>query len=932
MRTWIAAAGLLWATSAAAEDAASANAKAEAILANSCVRCHGADSRKGGLDLSRLASSLEGGESGPAIEPGKPEESLLIEKVEGGEMPPKTPLKPEEVAILRAWVASGAAYSREPLAPPRAGADWWSLRPIAAVEPPKLDAASEAQVRTPVDSFILAKLQEAGLTPAPEADRAALIRRVSFDLVGLPPTPEEVAAFVADPDPLAYEKLVDRLLASPQYGERWGRHWLDVVRFGESEGYETNMPRPNAWPYRDYVIRSFNRDTPFPRFVAEQLAADALPPEPGDDWLTQAATGFLVGGTHDIVGNLAIEGMKQQRADDLDDIITATSTAFLGLTVNCARCHDHKFDPILQKDYYGMQAVFAGVNHASRQVEASDVEDRRARAAEVREEVAKVDLELDALEPLARLDADAPARPMVDPRRNVERFAPVKARMVRMTILATADPAEPCLDELEVYSAGDSPRNVALATAGGEASASSEYPGAAIHKIAHLNDGLHGNGHSWISQSTGRGLATVAWPEPVLIDRVVWGRDREGAYKDRLPAHYIIEAAEAPGTWRVVASSLDRAAYQPGSAETPAPAPADPEAAARREALRKRRAELAAELATLGDTIAVYAGMFTQPGPTHLLRRGDPMQPGDEVSPSAIAAVKPAIGWDASPGAPESERRLALARWIGDAANPLPARVMVNRLWHYHFGRGIVATPSDFGFNGAPPSHPELLDWLASRYIAEGWKLKPIHRLMVLSAAYRRSSRIDPAAREVDAQNRLLWRMTPRRLEAEAVRDAVLAASGQLDPRMGGPGYNIWEKNSNYVAIYKPRAELGPDAFRRMVYQFKPRSQQDPTFGSFDCPDAALVAPRRNTSTTALQALDLLNSGFVVQQSEAFARRIAAEAGPDPEKQVERGFALALARQPTAAERAAGAALIRSHGTPSFCRALYNANEFVYAP
>ncbi|MDG3006050.1 PSD1 and planctomycete cytochrome C domain-containing protein [Paludisphaera mucosa] len=931
MRIKFATAAMLLGASAATAGDAPASSKAEAVLANACVRCHGADSKKGGLDLSRRDATLKGGETGPAVEPGKPDESLLIEKVAGGEMPPKTPLKPDEVEALRAWVAAGATYGREPITPPRAGADWWSLRPITSPTPPPLDAGAAGQVRTPVDAFILAKLEEAGLTPAPEADRAALMRRVSLDLVGLPPTPEEVAAFVADADPLAYEKLVDRLLASPHYGERWGRHWLDVVRFGESEGYETNMPRANAWPYRDYVIRSFNRDTPFPRFVAEQLAADALPPSEGDDWLVQAATGFLVGGTHDIVGNATIEGMKQQRVDDLDDVITATGTAFLGLTVNCARCHDHKFDPILQKDYYGMQAVFAGVNHASRQVEAADVANRRARAALVREEVAKIDLELDQLEPLARLDADAPTRPMVDPRRNVERFAPVKARMVRMTILATGDPNQPCLDELEVYSAGPSPRNVALATAGGTASASSEYPGAAIHKIAHLNDGLHGNGRSWISQSPGRGVATVAWPEAVAIDRVVWGRDREGAYKDRLPIHYLIEAAEAPDSWRVVASSIDRAAFQPGAAEPPAPAlPA--EAAARRDALVKRRAELAAELAGLGDKISVYAGMFSQPGPTHLLRRGDPMQPTAEVPPSAIAAVKPGWAWDASPGAPEAERRLALARWIGDPANPLPARVMVNRLWHYHFGRGLVATPSDFGFNGAAPSHPELLDWLAARYIAEGWRLKPIHRLMVLSAAYRRSSRIDPKAREVDAQNRLLWRVTPRRLEAEAVRDAVLAASGQLDLIMGGPGYNIWEKNSNYVAIYRPRAELGPDAFRRMIYQFKPRSQQDPTFGSFDCPDAALVAPRRNTSTTALQALDLLNSRFVVQQSEAFARRIAAEAGPDPEKQVERGFALALARPPSAAERAAGSALIRSHGGPAFCRALYNANEFVYAP
>ncbi|WP_165066334.1 PSD1 and planctomycete cytochrome C domain-containing protein [Paludisphaera rhizosphaerae] len=897
---------------------------AASILSASCVRCHGGDAKKGGLDLSRRDSALAGGEGGPAIEPGKPDESPLIEKVASGEMPPKTPLKPEEVEILRSWVASGAAYGREPITPPRAGADWWSLRPIAAPVPPPLVAEDAARVCTPVDAFILAKLREAGLAMAPEADRASLIRRVSFDLIGLPPSPEDVAAFVADPDPLAYEKLVDRMLASPHYGERWARHWLDVVRFGESEGYETNMPRMNAWPYRDYVIRAFNRDTPFPRFVAEQLAADALPAGPDVDWLVRSATGFLVGGTHDIVGNATIEGMKQQRVDDLDDVITATGTAFLGLTVNCARCHDHKFDPITQKDYYALQAVFAGVNHGSRPILAPDVEERRERAAVVRKELAAVDLALDRFEPLARPEADAPSRPMVDPRRNVERFEPVKARMVRMTILATADPIEPCIDELEVYSAGDEPLNVALASNGGKASASSELPNVSIHKIVHLNDGVHGNARSWISHSPGRGVATVSWPEPVLIDRVVWGRDRLGSYRDRLPIHYIVEAAETADSWKVVATSMDRASYRPGA---PA-AKVAPEA----ESLRKRREELNAELAGLGETISVYAAMFAQPGPTHVLRRGDPMQPGGEVSPSAIAAVKPGWAWEGTPDATEAERRLALARWIGDPANPLPARVMVNRLWHYHFGRGIVATPGDFGFNGTAPSHPELLDWLASRYIAEGWRLKPIHRLIVLSAAYRQSSRIDSEAHAVDAQNRLLWRVTPRRLEAEAIRDAVLAASGLLDPKMGGPGYNIWERNSNYVAIYKPRVELGPDAFRRMVYQFKPRSRQDPTFGSFDCPDAALVAPRRNTSTTALQALDLLNSGFIVQQAEAFARRVAAEAGPDPERQAERGFMLALGRSPNPAERTAAAALIRSRGGPAFCRALYNANEFVYAP
>jgi hypothetical protein len=282
--------------------------------------------------------------------------------------------------------------------------------------------------------------------------------------------------------------------------------------------------------------------------------------------------------------------------------------------------------------------------------------------------------------------------------------------------------------------------------------------------------------------------------------------------------------------------------------------------------------------------------------------------------------------------APEAERRAALARWIADPANPLPARVMVNRVWQYHFGRGIVATPSDFGFNGAPPSHPELLDWLAGAYRAYDWRLKPIHRLIVLSSAYRQSSRLEPRAQAVDRDNCLLGRVSPRRLEAEAIRDAILATSGQLNTRMGGPGYNIWEKNTNYVAVYKPRAELGRDDFRRMVYQFKPRSQQDPTFGAFDCPDAALVAPRRNVSTTALQALNLLNSRFVVQQAGIFADRLQAEAGSDPGRQAERGFRLAFGRAPTPTERAAAARLIDSHGTAAFCRALYNANEFVYVP
>jgi len=930
--------------------------EASTLLANRCVSCHGPEQKKGGLDLSRRATALKGGKSGIVIVPGSPDESVLVDKIAEGEMPPKGALAPEQVRAVRAWIEAGAPYANEPIAVRRAGADWWSLLPIRQVSPPVWHdpsahresghrkppraAAPADWIKTPIDAFILAGLGASGLFPAPPADPATLIRRVTFDLIGLPPKPEDVAAFATavNTDPRAYEELVDKLLASPQYGERWGRHWLDVVRFGESQGYETNLPRAAAWPYRDYVIRAFNRDTPFPQFVIEQLAGATA----GSDWLTQAATGFLVGGTHDVVGNQTVEGMLQQRADDLDDIITATGTAFLGLTLQCARCHDHKFDPIAQTDYYGLQAIFAGVNHGEREVAAPDPDEHRRQAAAVTAELAQIELRLDAAEPIAQPLRRAPARPMADARRNVERFAPVPARMIRLTVLGTNDGLEPCLDEVEVYGAAPSssppatdrlaPVNIALAALGAKASAASELPNAAIHEIAYLNDGRVGNGRSWISRVPGKGSVTITWPQPATIDRVIWGRDREGVYGDRLATAYYLEAALEAGRWQLVASSLDRAPYLPRAAGEAASTAAGlaADVARERAELTARQAKLRARLTQLAPTFKVYAGAFRQPGPTHLLVRGDPSRKGPELRPAAVAAIHPALVLD--PHAPESNRRLALARWIADPANPLPARVMVNRVWHYHFGRGIVATPSDFGFNGAPPSHPELLDWLASLYIASGWRLKPIHRMILLSSAYRQSSRLDPLAQSIDRDNRLLWRMMSRRLEAESIRDAILATSGQLDTRMGGPGYNIWEPNTNYVAVYKPRDELGSDAFRRMVYQFKPRSQPDPTFGAFDCPDAALVAPRRNVSTTALQALNLLNSRFVVRQAAYLAHRLQADAGPDPARQADRGFRLAFGRASDSIERDAAVSLISSHGAAALCRALYNANEFVYVP
>ncbi|MGL4555849.1 MAG: DUF1553 domain-containing protein, partial [Gemmataceae bacterium] len=467
------------------------------------------------------------------------------------------------------------------------------------------------------------------------------------------------------------------------------------------------------------------------------------------------ATGFLVGGAFDQVkGDPALTA--QQRADELHDMIGTTGAAFLGLTAGCARCHDHKFDPIPQKDYYALKAVFEGVQHGERPI-----------AAGVR---------------------------VADARINEERFPAALAKAVRMTILATNSGSEPCLDEVEVYAGGKNVAPSATLTSSGD------YRGNPIHQLKHVNDGRYGNSASWISDTPGRGSVTLTFPEPVRIDRVVWGRDRDGVFADRVPTAYRFEVSE-PGGWRAVAEVRSSAAPM------------------------------------------IYAGRFTPPPVTRRLWRGEVGAPREAVAPAALSAVGPAMTLPAD--APERDRRVALARWVTDPAHPLTARVIVNRLWHHHFGTGLVATPSDFGVNGARPSHPELLDFLASELVASGWSLKHVHRLIVTSAAYRRSSAADVKAMSVDAGNRLLWRYPRRRLEAEPIRDAILSVSGALETRMGGPGFDLFEPLGNTgqgVKVYVARATFGPEQWRRMVYQTKPRMRLDDTFGAFDCPDAGLPA------------------------------------------------------------------------------------------
>jgi hypothetical protein len=711
-----------------------------------------------------------------------------------------------------------------------------------------------------------------------------------------------------------------------------------------------NTPRPNAWRYRDYVIGAFNEDKPYDQFVSEQLAGDTL----GAD----EATGFLVGGASDLVKSPDPVLTSNQRADELHDMVGTTGSAFLGLTVGCARCHDHKFDPIPQTDYYALKAVFAGVRHGDRRLTGTNTQSWDQEVKDQRQKLAEVEDALVEFEPLAQIGSvdTNRLRVPVNARLNIERFAPVAARRLRFTIAKTTG-AEPCIDELEAFSAAAPSRNVALASAGTKATASGVYPNSELHRIEHLNDGQYGNPHSWISNEAGQGWVELEFPETVTINKIIWGRDREQQYTDRLAVDYRIEVCVESNDWKMVASSADRQPFGAGTNATEAfslalLSPADGDRVRR---LLAERTQHETRLKELADVPMAYAGQFdAQPEPTYRLYRGDPMLPREIVAPGTLTAISLKAGSE-SAGADDSctdccasnsacslsleqQRRVALAKWIAAPANPLTARVLVNRLWLYHFGEGLVSTPSDFGVNGATPTHPELLDWLADELVnpkcdpaaAHPWSIKHLQFLMVTSAAYRQSGNSRKEGLIGDASSRYLWRFPPRRLDAEAIRDATLAVSGKLDLRMGGPGYSFFEPNDNYVRIYNPKQNYGSEDWRRTIYGTIVRQRPDGVFGAFDCPDAGQIAPKRARSTTPLQALNLANSRFIMQQAGFFAQRLEREAGHDVDAQVRRAFTLAFQRQADPVEVAAAEKFVREQSLKVFCRELFNCNEFVY--
>ena len=940
------------------------------LLVSRCLECHRGSEPKGGLDLSHRSSALQGGESGPALAPGDAASSLLLERVIADEMPPKHPLAAKEKTVLREWIEGGAVWGTDPIDPfrytsdHRAGYDWWALQPVAETEVPSgAEAVSSSGPQNAIDAFIFATRHEKGLRGSPPADRRTLIRRVSFDLLGLPPTADEVAAFGNDDAPDAYERLVDRLLASPAYGERWTRHWLDVARFGESQGFERDKLRSNSWRYRDWLIEAFNSDLPYDEFVRQQLAGDVLAP---DKAAARIATGFLVAGAYDEVGqsqqSAAMKAVVRQ--DELEDFVSVVGQTFLGLTINCARCHDHKFDPVTQKEYYQLTAALAGVRHG--QVEAID--DQIAAAAmnamkHIAARMRGIENRLAAIEDPVRkrllaertatIESTLPPKPIAawdfdtdfkDRLGNLH-GEPSKAARIEngglvldgSSFVATSPLGRDITEKtLEAWVLVPN-----LDQRGGGAISLQQTSGGVFDAIVfgerEPRRWMAGSNGFVRTQSFAGSEESAAARKPVHV-AIVYGKDgtitgyRNGQvygqpYQSNGPVTFKAGESQVifglrhspPGGNRFLTGTIDRAslydrALSPAEVAASAGTTSDyvpeseiiaslsSEEQLEREQLQFEREQLQSQQARYNES-TVYAVAPRPPEKSHLLLRGNPAQKDEVVAAGGVASL---VGVDANfelpADAPDAERRQKLAAWITDRQNPLFARVLVNRLWHYHFGVGLVDTPNDLGFNGGRPTHPELLNYLAHQLIESGWSMKSIHRLIVTSATYRQSSRYDAEQASIDAGNRFLWRKTPQRLEAETIRDAILMISGKLNPTMYGPGYHDFRTFNFNSQFYEMLDPVGATFNRRSLYRTWVRSGRNQFLDVFDCPDPSAQAPKRAVTTTPLQALSMLNNSFVLRMADRFAARIASTTGAKPDAQAREAYQLAFGRLPNASE------------------------------
>ncbi|MBL8817348.1 MAG: PSD1 domain-containing protein [Planctomyces sp.] len=964
------------------------------LLQRRCLSCHNSVDRKGDGSIETHADALATG----WIEPGKPEESLLIQVLisEGdGHLPrmPKdsTPLSESQIETLRQWIREGAVWSMtEPLHEPVVqDFQWWAFEPIAEVQIPVIGGLSH-----PVDAFIAETLQQKNLQPSPEADRRTLIRRLTFDLTGLPPTPEEVLAFEQDSAPDAWERLIDRLLESPQYGERWARHWLDVVKYADTCGYDKDKLRPNAWPYRDYVIRAFNEDKSYPRFVEEQIAGDVLFPGEPDGIV---GLGFIAAGPWDFIGHVEVPESKIDgkvaRNLDRDDMVSNVMNTFCSVTIQCARCHNHKFDPFTQEHYYSMQSVFAAVDRAERPYDTDpETEQRRSElnarrstnrqqfqllekeiADEGGRELVEAEAEIQRLKPVAEPSDKKPEygyHSQLASEANTEKW--VEVDLGRDTQLRTIV-LNPCHDEfagigggfgfpvryrVEVSAssgrAGEETQWIEVADSGNQ-----DVPNPGIASVEHrLSDSLlkdtFSSGVRYIRITATR--LCVRQNDYHLALAEVQALDENGSNQALGCLVSALDSIEAPVRWST--KNLTDGIF---------PVAAQPEAAVQLGAAQRtrqdilnrvltverqeRRARLETELKEIDSALQslpagrmVYAAAtnFTPQGsflPTRgvpreirVLHRGQETQPTTVVSPGTIP-LSETDAWKFSlpEGHTEGERRAMLAKWVTSDRNPLTWRSIVNRVWQYHFGQAIVDSPNDFGRMGQQPSHPALLDWLAADFRRDP-SFKRLHRLMLTSRTYRQVAMAQSDNDRIDAQNRYLWRMNRRRLEAEELRDAVLAVSGKLNPEMGGPGYYLFELEKTEHSPHYEYHKFDPAdvrSHRRSVYRFVVRSQPDPFMTTLDCADSSQSTPRRNETLTALQALSLLNSRFTTTMAESFAERLGREAS-EPELQVRRGFALVTGRNPSDEEAGALTEYLKVHGLPNLCRVLLNLSEFVF--
>ncbi len=965
------------------------------LLATRCLSCHAGPEPEAGLNLSALEPALHGGDSGPALAPGSPQDSLIWQRIDSGEMPPDDPLTEHERTLLKEWIAAGAPWTLDRIDPlrytsdHRAGYDWWSLQPIVRPTVPILESAElNAWARNEIDAFVAAGLAKNGLAPSPDADPRTLLRRVSFDLLGLPPGYDEVQRFAENPSDAKYSALVDRMLASQHYGERWARHWLDVVRYGESQGFERDKLRPNSWWYRDWVIDAFNRDLPYDEFARLQLAGDVLRPGDADALI---ATGFLVAGPFDEVGqNQQSAAMKAVvRQDELEDIVGVVGQTFLGLTVNCARCHDHKFDPVSQTEYYQFVSALSGVRHGERPFTADDTAAQlatltarrdalKSRIADMESEARSAVLadrqtsttEVSAPQPIARWTFDSDLRDEIGSlHAELRGGAELKdgALVVNgTTSFAATAPLDRSLTEktLEAWVRLDN-----LEQRGGGVISLQTTDGNRFDAIVF---GEREPGQ-WMAGSEGfvRTQSFAAPVETEAAERIVHVAivyDADGditAYRDGLaygnsyrsqgPATFKAGSAQVvfglrhgveAGGNRMLAAAIDQAhlydraltpeeiAASAGRRDYVAPAEIaarfTAEQRAEHESARTEIERLQQRIDLLQDT-RTYAVVPREPDVTHLLLRGNTTSPADIVEPDGIAAVTgPPADFDLPPDAPEAERRRRLAAWITDPSNPLFARVIVNRVWQYHFGSGLIESPNDFGFNGGHPSHPELLDWLAADLIDHGWSLKHLHRRILTSSTYRQSSRWREECAAVDANNRLLWRKDPLRLEAEVLRDAILTVSGQLNREVGGPPYADYETFTHNSQFYSMIDPVGSEFNRRTIYRTWLRSGRSSMLDAFDCPDPSTTTPRRAVTVTPIQSLALLNNSFVLRMADAMASRITSDAGSDTTAQVAEVCRLAYSRAPDSQESAVLASFVDEHGLAALCRVVLNSNEFLY--